>query len=203
MKTARYTEERFMSILWALYSRTSHPHTVIKYGEFCKEYSISNSIFPILESHKVLKSEKVKISTRGKYAKQYVWNTIQPNIQMARKLMHEIQKYHKEANVRYKEKNETKKQEEFLSSFTESKIQQEEKIVNYDYVNSDVYHDEDELVLSIKSNENNTFTTSTLDPSNTTSLNDSTTIKDNSSLKIENKNVKKISILWGLILIQW
>jgi hypothetical protein len=117
MTRPRYTEERLMSILWALYERTSHDNKIIRYGNFCKERNITNAIFPILESHKVLHVTSIPSSSgRGKMQKVFVWNTIQPNIHMARKLMDEIQKRAKEANARYKEKKELEKQNDLIQN---------------------------------------------------------------------------------------
>ena len=103
MKTT-YSQERFMSILWDIYSKTNSDKSILKYGEFCKEHKITNSLFPILVKHGVLKYSKEIKEGKGKKCNVYTWNSIPPNIHMADKLLEEIKKYAKAANDKLKEK---------------------------------------------------------------------------------------------------
>jgi len=195
MTKPRYTEERFMSILWTLYERTSNGNSIVKYGHFCKEMNITNAIFPILETHKVLLSKQVSnFAGRGKMQNAYTWNTIQPNVHMARKLMDEIKKRNKIANAKHLEKVEMLKRQEELEMLKTQEIEEQQK-VNYTYVEPEAANENDHGGFN--------YNYDVFDSSNTTSTNNITTLKDNSTLKVQNKNVKKVSILWGLILIQW
>jgi len=202
MTRPRYTEERFMSILWTLYERTSNGNKIIKYGDFCREMNITNAIIPLLELHKVLVSTSIPSSTgRGKMQKVHVWNTIQPNIHMARKLMEEIKKRHKIANAKHKEKVEMLKKQEKLGFAKEQQIQQPE--VNWEvtdmYANASSAHSkpEDYLNYTAAPMQNpfqpiqNPFQTATLSSDQPLPV-----------VKKE-KNKKKFSIAWGLISIEW
>jgi hypothetical protein len=202
MTRPRYTEERFMSILWTLYERTSNDNKIIKYGSFCKEMNITNAIFPLLEMHKVLVSTSIPSSSgRGKMQKVYVWNTIQPNIHMARKLMEEIKKRMKEANAKHKEKVEMLKKQEELGFEKEEKFQQPE--VNWEvtdmYPNATSAHSKPEDYLS--------YTTAPMQNPFQPIQNPFQTVTISSDQPLaqvkKEKNKKKFSIAWGLISIEW
>lgn len=195
MTRPRYTEERFMSILWTLYERTSNGNKIIKYGDFCREMNITNAIIPLLETHKVLVSTSIpSVSGRGKMQKVHVWNSIQPNIHMARKLMEEIKKRHKIANAKHKEKVEMlKKQEELGFVQDEQKVQPE---VNWQVIDMQPsptsFHVKQEDLF-----KHNTATIQS--PFQTVTLSSD----QPSPVVKKSKTKKKFSIAWGLISIEW
>lgn len=195
MTRPRYTEERFMSILWTLYERTSNDNKIIKYGSFCKEMNITNAIFPLLEMHKVLVSTSIPSSSgRGKMQKVYVWNTIQPNIHMARKLMEEIKKRHKIANIKHKEKIEMlKKQEELELMQGEPNPQSEVhwQVIDMQPSPNSVIVNQEDLLKHNHATIQNPFQTVTISSD-----------QPLPQVKKE-KNKKKFSIAWGLISIEW
>lgn len=104
MKREKYSEERFMSILWDLYRNTSKGASIIRYCNFCREHKITNNLFPILIENKILKKEKVKLNIRGKHTFSFTWESIPPNIHMAKKLMEELVKKQRQDNIKRKEK---------------------------------------------------------------------------------------------------
>jgi hypothetical protein len=61
-----YSQERLMSVLWDLYSKTINDKFILKYGIYCKEQEITNSLFPILVKHGVLKYSKEMKEGKGK-----------------------------------------------------------------------------------------------------------------------------------------
>jgi hypothetical protein len=197
MTRPRYTEERFMSILWTLYERTSNGNKIIKYGDFCREMNITNAIIPLLETHKVLVSTSIpSVSGRGKMQKVYVWNTIQPNIHMARKLMDEIKKRHKIANIKHKEKIEMLKKKEELELMQGAPNPQSE--VHWEVIdmpNPNIAPPRIETQTQFNAppphNIQNPFQTVTIS-------------SDQSLPQVKKeKNKKKFSIVWGLISIEW
>lgn len=191
MTRPRYTEERFMSILWTLYERTSNGNKIIKYGHFCKEMNITNAMFPLLETHKVLVSTSIPSNTgRGKMQKVYVWNTIQPNIHMARKLMDEIKKRHKIANAKHKEKLEMLKKQEELDVMQNNEVQQHE--VNWVVIDNETDNKSSYDYPNLKNPNTSATSEVTLTSSSSTDQSINTT-----------KPKKKFSIAWGLISIEW
>lgn len=202
MTRPRYTEERFMSILWTLYERTSNGNKIIKYGDFCKEMNITNAIFPLLETHKVLFATSIpNVSGRGKMQKVYVWNTIHPNIHMARKLMEEIKKRMKEANAKHKEKIEMlKKQEELEFMQGEPNPQSEVHWKIIDMQPQELHHEhaKDSVVLKPEDYLKNSSAT-IQNPFQTVTISSDQALPQ---VKKE-KNKKKFSIAWGLISMEW
>jgi hypothetical protein len=202
MTRPRYTEERFMSILWTLYERTSNGNKIIKYGDFCKEMNITNAIFPLLETHKVLVATSIpNFVGRGKMQKVYTWNTIQPNIHMAKKLMDEIKKRMKEANAKHKEKIEMLKKQEELEMMQNQEIQQPE--VNWEvtdiYPNATAAHSKSEDYLKYTTTPMQNPFQPIQNPFQTVTLS-----SDQPSEVIKkDKSKKKFSIAWGLISIEW
>jgi hypothetical protein len=197
MTRPRYTEERFMSILWTLYERTSNGNKIIKYGDFCREMNITNAIIPLLETHKVLVSTSIpSVSGRGKMQKVYVWNTIQPNIHMARKLMEEIKKRHKIANAKHKEKVEMLKKQEELQFMQDEQIQQPE--VNWEV--TDMYPNASSV--TVKQEDLLKHSTAPVQMQNPFQTVTKSSDQPLPQVKKE-KNKKKFSIAWGLISIEW
>lgn len=192
MKKIKYSEERFMSILWDLYRNTTNGETIIQYGEFCRQHQVTNAMFPILVKHKVLHKEKISRFGRGKLSNVYTWSSIQPNIHMANKLMEEIKKTSKEANQKHRER---KLQEKLL----EQQSQQPYEVVELQE-NTMI-----QPVYEIKETPNVDVTQTIYDvsvpveqPNNVVTLSTDAT----STKKIEPKQ-KSVSILWGLISIKW
>jgi len=198
MTRPRYTEERFMSILWTLYERTSNGNKIIKYGDFCREMNITNAIIPLLETHKVLVSTSIpSVSGRGKMQKVYVWNTIQPNIHMARKLMDEIKKRHKIANIKHKEKIEMLKKQEKLESELMQAPPNSQSEVHWKVI--DIHPTLAPPRIETEAEFNATTTQTIQSPFQTV------TISSDQPLPYVKKatNKKKFSIAWGLISIEW
>lgn len=104
MKRKKYSEERFMAILWDLYQNTTNGKKIIRYCNFCKEHNITNNLFPVLIANKILVKEKVKLNVRGKHTYAFTWASIQPNIHMAKKLMEELMKKTQNDNAKRKER---------------------------------------------------------------------------------------------------
>lgn len=195
MKKLKYSEERFMSILWDLYRNTTNGEVIVQYGEFCKHHQITNALFPILVRHKVLKTEKIKRQGKGKVSSEYSWASIPPNIHMAKKLMEEIKKSSKEANEKYRERKRQEKQA--------SELEQSQKYdvvdmiptpINPVYEIKEAIADAEDLKkydIKIPMHEtpfiSNPVTLSTDPPA---------------TKKIETKQ-RSISIVWGLISIKW
>lgn len=215
MKTT-YSQERFMSILWNLYSRTINGKSILKYGEFCKEHEVTNSLFPILVKHGVLKYSKEMKEGKGKRCHVYTWNSIQPNIHMADKLMQEIQKNNKLANQKLKEKKLEQKRLEFerLTSEPELKEDSNFKTINpnFEFKEEEETQEDHKFVMfnHLDSTEYDEFTTSTIKPeenfiSNPVTISTDPPKNENMRLSANHKpkNQKSISIMWGLISIKW
>jgi hypothetical protein len=124
----RYSEERFMTILWDVYTKTNNGLKMHGYKEFCKSHNVTTVVFPILVRHKVLERTKVLGLGRGKSTYSYTWNTIQPNIYMAKKLMDEIIKINKEGNAKHQLKIKQQKLElqQQQGIFEQTEISEEE-----------------------------------------------------------------------------
>jgi hypothetical protein len=201
MTKPRYTEERFMPILWTLYQRTSNGNEIIRYGDFCKEFNISNAIFPILEKNKVLMSTPIpSVTGRGRMQKVYVWNTFQPNIHMAKKLMEELKKRSQASTEQQREKREMLKRQQELEllqdeQLQQEQLQQEQKWEVIDMPNPTIAPPRIETEAEL----NATTTQSIQNPFQTV------TISSDQPLPQVKKatNKKKFSIAWGLISIEW
>jgi hypothetical protein len=200
----RYTEERFMTILWDIYSKTNNGLKMLGYKEFCKSHNVTTIVFPILVKHKVLERSKVPGQGRGKSYFSYTWNTIQPNIYMAKKLMDEIIKINKEGNAKHQLKLKQQKLEllqKQQGTFETVEIQEEQvKVENLK-----------EETSSISYKVFNHLTQTFIDPndpfnagiSNPVTLSSSPVISEKEDLPIKQQSTRKISICWGLIYIQW
>ena len=194
MKTA-YSQERLMSILWDLYSKTINDKSISKYGEYCKEQEITNSMFPILVKHGVLKYSKENKEGKGKKCNVYTWNSIPPNVHMANKLSEEIQKYAKIANQKAKEKKLEQQRLELEDLISEPELKEDSNFKtikpNYEFKEEQKTKEDHKFVVfnHLDPTEFDEFTTSTITPK---------VIKE----EVKNKT-KKISIFWGAILIQW
>jgi hypothetical protein len=215
-----YSKERFMSILWDLYYKTSNGNKMIGYKEFCLNHKVTNAIFPTLVKHKVLQVQKVeegKTSTKGKKCNSYTWVSIHPNVYMAEKLMESIIKFNKEANEKHKEKLQLKKQEnanhfEFCETEineTGIHIKNNNVDVTYDFVKE--VDSEKEQILSSSYKVFNHLTQTYIDPndpfyagiSNPVTLNTSPVVSEKENVPVQQQSTRKISICWGLIYIQW
>ena len=193
MKTT-YSQERFMSILWDLYSKTNGEKSILKYGEFCKEHKITNSLFPILVKHGVLKYSKQTKEGKGKKCNVYTWNSISPNIHMADKLLEEIKKYAKAANDKLKEKKLEQQRLELDHLTREPELKEDSNFKtikpNYEFKKEETQENQKFVMFNhFDSTEFDKYTTSTVSPN---------VIKEDVK-----KKTKKISIFWGAILIQW
>jgi len=198
MSRPRYTEERFMSILWTIYERTSNGKYLANYNDFCKEMRVTNSLFPILESNRILKTTLNKSDfSRGKGTKLYVWNTIQPNIHMARKLMEEIKKYVKEANAKARAKKANREELELLQDkqLQQEQLQQEQKWVVIDMPETTIATPRIETQTQFNAPPPQTIQ----NPFQTVTISSDQPLPQ---IKKE-KNKKKFSIAWGLISIEW
>jgi hypothetical protein len=219
MKNA-YSKERFMSILWDLYYKTSNDNQMIGYKEFCLNHKVTNAIFPTLVKHKILEVKKVeegKTSTKGKKCHSYTWISIHPNVYMAEKLMESIVKFNKEANERHKEKLQLKKQGNLndveLSQTeineTETPVENNHVNVTYDFVkeaeaekeqiSNSTYKVYNHLTQTFE-NEYDPFNGQMSGP---VTLSSSPVISEKESVPVKQDSMRKISICWGLIYIQW
>lgn len=192
MKKVKYSEERFMAILWDLYRKTTMGETIIQYGEFCRHHQVTNAMFPILVRHKVLQGEKLKSQGKGKRSSSYTWASIPPNIHMAKKLMDEIKKSSKEANEKYKEKKLLEKQILELPQVPEYELVEMAKPQTMNPVyeikeNQNVVPEHLIYDVKIPVQQANTVTLST----------DAPLVKNAAGKQ------KSVSILWGLISIKW
>jgi hypothetical protein len=200
----RYTEERFMTILWDIYSKTANGSKMLGYKDFCKSHNVTTIVFPILVRHKVLERAKVKAVSRGKSYYSYIWNTIQPNIYMAKKLMDEIIKINKEGNEKHQLKIKQQKLEllqKQQGTFETVEIQEEQvKVENLK-----------EETSSSSYKVFNHLTQTFIDPndpfyagiSNQVTLSSSPVISEKEDVPVKQQSIRKISICWGLIYIQW
>ena len=191
MKKMKYTEERFMAILWDLYRKTTNGETITQYGEFCRHHSVTNAIFPILVRHKVLKAEKINSERKGKKSNMYMWESIKPNIHMAKRLMDEIIKCAKEANEKHRERKLQEKQLLELPQVPEYEIIDiPPATMNPVYEIKQTPNVVPEHLIydvQIPIQQANTVTLST----------------DAPLVKKTGGNQKSVSILWGLISIKW
>jgi len=201
MTKPRYTEERFMPILWTLYQRTSNGNEIIRYGDFCKEFNISNAIFPILEKNKVLMSTPIpSVTGRGRMQKVYVWNTFQPNIHMAKKLMEELKKRTQASTEQQREKREMLKRQQELELLQDEQLQQEQLQQEQKWEVIDMPNPTIAPPLIETEAEFNSTTTQTIQsPFQTVTLSSDQPLPQ---VKKET-NKKKFSIAWGLISIEW
>ncbi len=186
-----YSEERVLNILWDIYYKTTDGKILISYQDFCKEHKITNALFPVLVKHKALEATKVKTGKKGKCPYSYKWNTIKPNIYMTQKLIEELLKINKESGIKYRLKTKELKSELNDSCETKQKLNKE-KITT---TNQKVF---------------NHFTQTFVDPSdpfNGQQLRpiDFTPTKEEKeeNVLVKQQSTRKISILWGLIYIQW
>lgn len=209
MKTT-YSQERLMSILWNLYLRTIDGKSILKYGEFCKEHKVTNALFPILVKHGVLKYSKEVKETKGKRCNVYTWNSIQPNIHMADKLVLEIQKNNKIANQKLKEKKLEQQRLEFEKLTSEPELKEDSNFKTIvpvyeitqtttdtaDFFGAGPDLTKESYVVNVPKENfiSNPVTISTDPPKN-----------ENMRLSGNHKpkNQKSISIMWGLISIKW
>lgn len=192
MKKTKYSEERFMSILWDLYRKTSNGETIMQYGEFCKEHQVTNAMFPILVRHKVLHAQKISRFGRGKLSNLYTWASISPNIHMAKRLMDEIKKSAKDANDKHREK---KMQEKQL---------QEQGNQKYEVI--DIMPAPVNPVYEMKQTPNVDSTKQIYDvsvPFDREVQNTVTLSSDAPHVPKTSSTQKSVCILWGLISIKW
>lgn len=202
MKKIKYSEERFMVILWDLYRKTTNGETIIQYGEFCRNHQITNAMFPILVKHKVLHSEKLRGPGKGKKSNVYTWATIPPNIHMAKKLMDEIKKNSKEANEKYRERKLNEKQLLELPQVPDYEvIDMQPTTMNPVYeIKQGTVDAEDFKKYDIKIPMSET-------PFIANPVTISTDPPKNENLSLSGmhkpKSQKSISIVWGLISIKW
>lgn len=184
----KYSEERFMTILWDIYTKTNNDSKMHGYKEFCKSHNVTVIVFPVLARHKVLERVKVPCLGRSKSHYSYTWNTIQPNIYMAKKLMDEIIKINKEGNEKHQlkirqQKLELQQQQEIFETV---KISEEEwKVVemplsevNFMQVESEVLDAKEQKQEEVK-------------------------VQVQHEVKSVEKKQRVISIAFGLILIKW
>jgi len=183
----RYSEEKFMTILWDIYTKTNNGLTMLGYKEFCKSHHITTIVFPTLVKHKVLERTKVKGLTRGKSTYSYKWNTIQPNIYMAKKLMDEIIKINKEGNEKYRLKIQQQKLAE-QQIFEHIEIPQTWQVIEMP-LSEDAVVEEEQVVLM--KNEQGIF--------------EEVEVKQEVIKEVQaiSKPQRVISIGFGLILIKW
>lgn len=193
MKKIKYSEERFMAILWDLYRKTTMGETIIQYGEFCRHHQVTNAMFPILVRHKVLQGEKLQGQGKGKKSSSYTWASIPPNIHMAKKLMDEIKKSSKEANEKYKEKKLMEKQLLELPQVPEYEV-----IEMTPTTMNPVY--EIPKTPNVATTQQIYDVSIPVQPANTNTVTSST---DAPIVKNEGGKQKSVSILWGLISIKW
>jgi len=201
----RYTEERFMTILWDIYSKTNNGSKMLGYKEFCKSHNVTTIVFPILVKHKVLERSKVPGQGRGKSYFSYTWNSIQPNIYMAKKLMDEIIKINKEGNAKHQLKLKQQKLEliqQKQETFEAVEIKEEQLKVE------DLQEEETKISTHKVFNH---LTQTFIDPndpfyagiSNPVTLSSSPVISEKEKVILKKQSTRKISICWGLINIQW
>jgi hypothetical protein len=196
----RYTEERFMTILWDIYSKTANGSKMLGYKEFCKSHNVTTIVFPILVKHKVLEREKVPGLGRGKSYFSYTWNTIQPNIYMAKKLMDEIIKINKEGNAKHQLKL---KQQKLAEKGIVEAIEIKEEQLKVEDLQEEVSNGTHKVY--------NHFTQTFVDQSdpfnsrisNPVTLSSSPVISEKEKVILKKQSTRKISICWGLIYIQW
>jgi hypothetical protein len=194
MKKLKYSEERFMAILWDLYRKTTNGETIIQYGDFCRHHQVTNAMFPILVRHKVLHGEKLKDQGKGRRSSSYTWASIPPNIHMAKKLMDEIKKCSKEANDNYKERKLMEKQLLEIEQLPENNIvdMAQPQTINPIY--------EMQQTPNVPSQQQ-IYDVSI--PVQQTNANMVTLSTDAPRVKNEASKQKSVSILWGLISIKW
>jgi hypothetical protein len=194
MKKLKYSEERFMAILWDLYRKTTNGETIIQYGDFCRHHQVTNAMFPILVRHKVLQGEKLKDQGKGRRSSSYTWASIPPNIHMAKKLMDEIKKCSKEANDNYKERKLMEKQLLEINELPENNIvdMAQPQTINPIYemqqtpnvpLRQQIY----DVSIPVQQTNANMVTLST----------------DAPRVQNQGSKQKSVSILWGLISIKW
>ena len=194
MKKLKYSEERFMAILWDLYRKTTNGETIIQYGDFCRHHQVTNAMFPILVRHKVLHGEKLKDQGKGRRSSSYTWASIPPNIHMAKKLMDEIKKCSKEANDNYKERKLMEKQLLEIHELPENNIvdMAQPQTINPIYemqqtpnvpLQQQIY----DVSIPVQQTNANMVTLST----------------DAPRVQNQGSKQKSVSILWGLISIKW
>jgi len=194
MKKLKYSEERFMAILWDLYRKTTNGETIIQYGDFCRHHQVTNAMFPILVRHKVLQGEKLKDQGKGRRSSSYTWASIPPNIHMAKKLMDEIKKCSKEANDNYKERKLMEKQLSEINELPENNIvdMAQPQTINPIYemqqtpnvpLRQQIY----DVSIPVQQTNANMVTLST----------------DAPRVQNQGSKQKSVSILWGLISIKW
>jgi hypothetical protein len=194
MKTV-YSQERLMSVLWDLYSKTINDKFILKYGIYCKEQEITNAMFPILVKNGILKYSKEMKEGKGKKCNVYTWNSIPPNIHMANKLSEEIQRYAKIANQKSRDKKLEQQRLELELLTGEPTLREDSNFKtfkqNYEFKEEQETQEDHKFVMfnHLNPTEFDEFTTSTITPK---------VIKE----EVKNKT-KKISIFWGAILIQW
>lgn len=200
----RYSEERFMTILWDIYSKTANGSKMLGYKDFCKSHNVTTIVFPILVRHKVLERAKVQAISRGKSCYSYTWNTIQPNIYMAKKLMDEIIKINKEGNEKHQLKIKQQKLEllqKQQGTFETVEIQEEQVKVE------DLKEENSSNSYKVFNHLTQTF----IDPSdpfyagisNPVTLSTSPVVSEKEKVILKKQSTRKISICWGLIYIQW
>ena len=224
MKKERYSEERFMSILWDLYRNTSKGSTITRYCNFCREHNITNNLFLVLVENKILKKEKVRLNVRGKLTHSFSWVSIPPNMHMAKKLMEELMKKSKKDNANRKEKLAHQKLIELPELPVCEIIEMDTSKINpvYEITQSTNYNDSfigTGPALTKKNVENDFIGTGpalnkenyvvNVPISNNAISNNVTLTSDipkSENLRLSGhkaKTQKSISIAWGLISIKW
>jgi len=188
----KYSEERFMTILWDIYTKTNNGLKMNGYKEFCKSHNVTTVVFPVLVKHKVLERTKVPGLGRGKSTYSYTWNTIQPNIYMAQKLMEEIIKINKEGNERHRLKIQQQKLE----------IQQQHAIFEHAEISEEQWK-----VVEMPSSEVNCIQIESDAKEQKSDAQEEVEVEVKQEVIKEVQPISKpqrvISIFFGLILIKW
>lgn len=208
MKKEKYSEERFLHILWDLYHNTSNGLTITRYCNFCRQHQITNNLFPVLLENKILKKEKVKLNIRGKHTFSFTWESIPPNMYMAKKLMEELMKKSKKDNANRKEKLAHQKLIELPELPVCEIIEMNTSKINPVYEITQSTTDTDDFFgTSTALNKENYVVNVPI--SNNAISNNVTLTSDtpkNENLRLSGhkaKTQKSISIAWGLISIKW
>lgn len=195
-RKSKYDSLRILEVLQDLHSKTSSGKSLKNYSSFCVEHRITKHLFTVLIKNGILINLK---EVRKKGPSEYVWNTITPNVHMSNKLISAIYNYHVKLNSNFKNK---KNQAPILSSSENSKENLFCAPIVHDANNSKLYQISSEI-----ENKSVSYITSKKDSSQNTTASSMPYYQSQTSLPVNstflNKNQRKISVFWGLILIQW
>lgn len=208
MKKERYSEERFMSILWDLYRNTSKGLTITRYCNFCREHNITNNLFLVLVENKILKKEKVRLNVRGKLTHSFSWVSIPPNMHMAKKLMEELMKKSKKDNAKRKERLANQQLIELPELPVCEIIEMNTSKINPVYEITQSTTDTDDNIGTGPALNKENYVVNVPISNNAISNNVTLTsdIPKSENLRLSGhkaKTQKSISIAWGLISIKW